>query len=171
MDIFSELYGLSGHNIVLDTLIRFGASYLQYVLIAALVIATTWPVRRFRMAIAATIAGGIARFILKPIILLFIHRPRPYVAWDSIHTLIRPEVGAEYQAFPSGHALFYFALAAAIFAYDRKLGWWFFAGATFMGIARVAAGVHWPTDIVGGAALGILTGYVVTHSIAILRPE
>lgn len=154
-----------------DAIVIVCASYLPYVLGAAFVVAVLWPVRRWRMAAAGLVSAAVARGLLKPLILLFVHRPRPYVALSTVRNIIGPQTGEEFQSFPSGHALFFFALATAVFLYDRRLGWWFFAGATLMGIARVVGGIHWPSDIVGGAVIGILTAWLMVRFVPALRPR
>ena len=154
-----------------DALVRFLASDLQYLLGVAFVVAVLWPARRYRMAIAALVSAAIARLALKPLIVALIARPRPYVALVNVHNIIGPQTGEEYQSFPSGHALFFFALAMAAYLYDRRLGWWFFAGATLMGIARVTGGIHWPSDILGGAIIGILTAWLLVRLIPALHPH
>jgi undecaprenyl-diphosphatase len=141
-----------------DALIIFFASYLQYVLAALVAVFALW---HFRAAVVAVVAAGVARFAVKPFILLFIHRARPYVALQSVRNIIGPQTGEEYQSFPSGHALFFFALATVVYRHDRRWGWVFFIGATLMGIARVLGGIHWSTDILGGAILGILVGWLI----------
>jgi undecaprenyl-diphosphatase len=141
-----------------DALIIFFGSYLAYVLAVLLAAFALW---HFRAALVAVVAAGIARLMVKPIVVLFVHRARPYIANPSIRNIIGPQTGEEYQSFPSGHALFFFALATVVYRHDKRWGWVFFAGATLMGIARVLGGIHWPTDILGGAALGILVGWLV----------
>ncbi len=69
-------------------------------------------------------------------------------------------------SFPSDHATVGFALAFGLLFAGKKLkddliwiiGWVFLILAVFMGLARIWAGVHWPTDILAGlmvAALGV----------------
>lgn len=60
-----------------------------------------------------------------------------------------------YTSFPSGHAIFLFSLATSVWFENKKAGAILFGIAALVGVGRVAAGVHWPTDIIGGAALGI----------------
>ena len=62
---------------------------------------------------------------------------------------------------PSGHATFMFTLAAAMWQLKRKWGYCFFGLAAVTGIARVYSLVHYPTDILAGALIGIATVYLV----------
>lgn len=102
----------------------------------------------FYVLISAVLARGITE-----IIRFFYHKPRPFEVIGGIDKLF-----SNYSpAFPSGHATFFFALATAVFLYHRKLGMIFFAIALINSLARVASGVHWPSDIFAGAAVGIIT--------------
>ena len=47
---------------------------------------------------------------------------------------------------------------------NKKLARWLYVAGIAIGLARVAAGVHYPSDIIGGMILGILTGYLVHQS-------
>lgn len=69
----------------------------------------------------------------------------------------RPNGGRH--SMPSGHTSNAFATAASL-AY-RYGAWWgvpAFLLASFVGYQRVAAGFHWPTDVLAGAALGFFWG-------------
>jgi len=63
-------------------------------------------------------------------------------------------------SFPSSHAVNNFAAATLLGWYYRR-GWpWFFGWATIVALSRPAVGVHYPSDILAGAILGILIGLV-----------
>ena len=51
----------------------------------------------------------------------------------------------------------------AIYFYNKKWGIVFFVAAILMALARIVAGVHYPLDILGGAAVGILSAYAVFY--------
>jgi membrane-associated phospholipid phosphatase len=65
-----------------------------------------------------------------------------------------------YQSLPSGHATTAFALATVIGFVSPR---WFYPGlaiATAIAASRVSMGVHYPSDIVAGAILGVLGAYL-----------
>ncbi len=62
------------------------------------------------------------------------------------------------RSFPSGHSATAFGLACGLsFVYPR--GWWlFFIYAGLAGLQRVVSGAHFPSDVLAGAAFGMLVG-------------
>jgi undecaprenyl-diphosphatase len=60
-----------------------------------------------------------------------------------------------YSSFPSDHAVVFFCLAATIWMVSRRLGIvaWLYVFVV-ISLPRIYTGVHYPTDIVAGAALG-----------------
>jgi undecaprenyl-diphosphatase len=81
-----------------------------------------------------------------------VDRARPFVADPHGVHLFTPH--AADPGFPSDHATAAFAIAVAILL--RRRGWGIAAlvAATVLAIGRVALGVHYPSDVLAGAALG-----------------
>ncbi len=59
-------------------------------------------------------------------------------------------------SFPSGHTLSSFCSAAILYHYDKRIGIPSFGMAILIAFSRLYLYVHFPTDIVGGAILGIM---------------
>jgi undecaprenyl-diphosphatase len=96
--------------------------------------------------------------VINQLILLFVHRIRPYDEGIS-HLLIERSADP---SFPSDHATATFAIAAAFLLHGmRKMGLWFLAAAVLVAISRVYIRTHYVSDVVGGAATGIAAAYLV----------
>lgn len=59
-------------------------------------------------------------------------------------------------SFPSGHTLSSFCAAAILLHYDKRLGIPSFGVAILIAFSRLYLYVHFPTDIIGGAILGMI---------------
>ncbi|MDO8664068.1 MAG: phosphatase PAP2 family protein [Candidatus Liptonbacteria bacterium] len=165
LSFFNFLHGLSGRNFFVDAAGIFAAEYVSYVIFLAflwLVISQTglpaqtgWRQKIFFFSEAA-IAVILSRGLITEIVRFFYYSPRPF---EALHfqSLI-PESGS---SIPSGHAAFFFALATIIYFYNRRWGIWYFVLSLLIGLARIFAGVHWPSDIIAGVVVGILSGLFV----------
>lgn len=70
-----------------------------------------------------------------------------------------------WSSFPSDHAVLSFVLAASIFRVSKKLGFWAFLHAIMMVCApRFLMGVHYLTDLIAGAIIGILFIISTSHT-------
>ena len=99
-----------------------------------------------------------------------ISRTRPYLLFDCLVPLGRPEQDT---SFPSGHTCSSFAAAMAITCmFGKKAGIPAFVLATLIALSRLYLGMHFPTDVLAGAILGVgcgLAGSAITK--AILRKK
>ncbi|MPZ80511.1 MAG: phosphatase PAP2 family protein [Actinophytocola sp.] len=66
-------------------------------------------------------------------------------------------------SFPSGHAASAFAFASAVTMEHRKAGAVILPVAVLVGYSRVHVGVHWPSDVAAGAAIGVGAAYATRH--------
>jgi undecaprenyl-diphosphatase len=106
-----------------------------------------------RAVVAAGLSAGLALAIAQ-LVSRITDRPRPFVADPSgVHLFTRH---AADPSFPSDHATAALAIAVAILLRDRRWGGVALAFACVLAVGRVAMGVHYPSDVLGGAALGTL---------------
>jgi undecaprenyl-diphosphatase len=68
-----------------------------------------------------------------------------------------------WSSFPSDNATYLFAIAACLFVVSRSAGLVFGAFGAFACLGRIYFGIHYPSDILAGAVIGILTGYAITR--------
>lgn len=69
-----------------------------------------------------------------------------------------PSPNREPRSFPSGHAFNSFAVATILALWFRPWGWGFFGVSAAIAYLRVYAGLHYPSDVVPSALLGLLFG-------------
>lgn len=130
---------------------------------ALLVVALTAR-RRWRLATFAAIALGGGLLLNKGLKLLF-ERPRPVIECPEA------VVPATF-SFPSGHAMATATLATVLTALAWRSRWrwpvalaaWGFA--LLVAASRVLLGVHFPSDVLAGAAIGIAWGSAVWWAVA-----
>lgn len=161
--LFESVHNLAGRWICLDSIGIFFASHFQYIFCAALLIflflgKSEEELKKNRLMVGLALAAVIiARLGLTEIIRWLWFRPRPFVEYG-----FTPLIGHNLSAsFPSGHAAFFFALAAVVFLFNKKAGWWFLAGSLLISLARIFTGVHYPLDILAGAVVGTFSGWLV----------
>ena len=63
-------------------------------------------------------------------------------------------------SFPSNHALNNFAVAVFFYRLYPNLKWVLFITAVLISLSRVYLGLHYPSEVIGGALIGSLIGYV-----------
>lgn len=90
--------------------------------------------------------------ILKPLI----GRMRPFAAVPEMNLLVPAPLDA---SFPSGHTAASFAVVFALKASGSPLWKPALIWAVLMAFSRLYLYVHWPTDVLGGIALGVAVGW------------
>jgi undecaprenyl-diphosphatase len=108
-----------------------------------------------RSRVLMTVAGGFAALcVARSLALLLPFRTRPF---ESATADVPVAVRAleSWSAFPSDHAALFFAIATGILLISRSLGLLALAHAVVViTLPRLYLGLHHPTDLVAGAAIG-----------------
>ena len=144
-----------------DRVVEFVGEYGLLVVMGLLVL-WCWASVRRRAASAEEAASSVAAVIWAPLaaavavlvnvpIRGFVERPRPFRDHQGLEVLVS---GKTDYSFVSDHATLTMAMAVGLFVANRKFGLLGIVIALLEGFCRVYMGVHYPTDVVGGFALG-----------------
>jgi membrane-associated phospholipid phosphatase len=131
------------------------------------------PDQRKRAILALTALGSLlALLTTRVLVTLLPFRDRPFVR-PELHFHIPPGFSTglrTWSAFPSDHAVLAFALATGFWLVSRPVGVFAFVhAALIICLPRMYYGLHHPSDLLGGALLGMLFVRVLTRE-AVSRP-
>jgi undecaprenyl-diphosphatase len=135
------------------------------------------------MLVRGGVRGRTAALLLIPLLIIadqfsstflkdLFHRPRPCHVVNGVPVVadLRLLVGCgSGLAFPSSHAVNSFAVATLLGWYYRRGRPWLFGWAAIVALSRPALGVHYPSDILGGAMVGIFVGLAVAGGWTLLQ--
>jgi undecaprenyl-diphosphatase len=117
-------------------------------------------VQRKREALLAGLMASVPALIIAKILTKVTFRTRPLNESKLLSVLRYGIDNANWQqlsSFPSDHAVLFFAMATGIFFASRRAGWFaFFYASVFICLPRMYLGEHYPTDVLAGAAIGML---------------
>lgn len=149
-------------DLLMPAITALGNSGLIWLLLAGILLLTP----KYRRAGVAVLAGLVLEIIccnmvLKPLVA----RVRPCDVNTAVQLLIaRPDDFS----FPSGHTGASFAAAAALFADRNRLWIPSLILSLLIAFSRLYLYVHYPTDILAGAAIGMMAGWAGRQAVDIL---
>ncbi|MDZ7268903.1 MAG: phosphatase PAP2 family protein [candidate division KSB1 bacterium] len=100
------------------------------------------------------LSDQIAAFVLKP----WFQRLRPCVVLEGVHMILGKSTSF---SFPSNHAANSFAAAALFTHFYPQQRTPLYACAFLSGFSRIYLGLHYPSDVAGGALFGMTCAWLV----------
>ncbi|MFV2118297.1 phosphatase PAP2 family protein [Streptomyces sp. Act-28] len=160
-----------------DRLMGFVGEYGIMLGLVLVVLGCWWSVRRHGAPedsvhgvagiVWSPLAAAIAVLVNIPI-RGFVERPRPFLDHDGLEVLVK---GKTDFSFVSDHSTMAMALAVGLFIVHRRFGLAAVLLALAEGFCRVYMGVHYPTDVIGGFALGTAVALLLAPvALALLTP-
>ena len=150
LSLFNILHGLANKSPAADWLIIAVAKYLIFLVGVSILM---WAIYNWKKQkdIQKVFASVVAAYAITIIISFIFYRPRPFIEL-GLTPLIAHSANS---SFPSRHAAASFAMAQSIFLCNKKFGVILIMIAVLISISRVFAGLHYVSDILAGAIIGI----------------
>jgi undecaprenyl-diphosphatase len=129
---------------------------------------TDRKIRDRELVLAGIIASTFGLFFARALAAWLPYRERP-MRVEALHFVVPFGASAlavvNWSSFPSDHAVLFFALATSIFLISRTAGVIAYCHALFIVcLPRVYWGLHYPTDVLAGALIGIAIAYLCTRN-------
>lgn len=142
-----------------------GLVLLALLLVAGWLLGRRLPDAPRRTATAFLVgAGAVVALLANQAIGPAVARTRPCHGLPHVEVLLHCATDS---SFPSDHAMIAGAFAAGLLILDRRIGFAALLLALLLAFARVYTGVHYPSDVAGGLAIGAALGLLVVLG---LRP-
>lgn len=154
MVAMKEIVASPAMDWIMKLISRLGDSGFIFLVIAAILLARK---RTRRYGVLLLIALAINTLVVNATLKPLLARIRPYDFAPGITPGIAPS--SDY-SFPSGHTSAAFAAAAAMGVAGKKPFVALTGTAVLMGISRIYLMMHYPTDVIFGAGIGVGCGYI-----------
>jgi undecaprenyl-diphosphatase len=174
--VFLWINGLAGRVAVIDEFFKGIANDYFAIITACLVLVWMWVATRDsaereknqRIVLTTMISIGIASALMVLCNHLYF-RTRPFdsLPAGSVNLLFYQPTDS---SFPSNYAAVLFAAAIPILIKNRKYGYWLLALAVLSSFGRVYIGIHYPLDVLAGAAVGTVACFISFGIMWVIKP-
>ncbi|WP_019241142.1 MULTISPECIES: undecaprenyl-diphosphatase [Bacillus] len=156
-DLFRLINDLGKDNTFLNPLFIFLAEYMIYFLAFALLVFWFTRTRQNRLMVGSAVFSFALAELIGKSLGHFYSNYQPFVELSNVSKLIEKDIG---NSFPSDHTMVFFAICFTFFLFNKRFrSLWLFL-AIFVAISRMWVGVHYPADVLTGAAVAIVSSFI-----------
>jgi membrane-associated phospholipid phosphatase len=168
VSIFRTLNDLCGSSPTLDRIVVHLEVLKGSLLMGMVGLLWYWPdkemTRRRETILTIILAVAVSLILNRAISMMAPYRERPmYSIGANVPTFEWHADLEHWSSFPSDNATYLFAIAAGFWLISRWWGLFFGIFAAFAAVARVYLGIHYPSDVLVGALIGIATSAVINR--------
>ncbi|MGG1516962.1 undecaprenyl-diphosphatase [Paenibacillus oryzisoli] len=157
--VFQLINDLGNNISILNPLMKILASKAEYVFYVGVVVYWFTRQEKHRRMVAQSLLSASIALAVSGVLGVFFYRDRPFVTHSVLQLIPHPANAS----FPSDHATAAFVIAASIWIFRRKAGYVWLILAACIAFSRIWTGVHYPSDVIGGAGIGIITAILVNQ--------
>jgi undecaprenyl-diphosphatase len=164
---FLAIYYFVDNNFWLESFAFYIARYGIVIYFLVLALLFWWPVKgqqqyRNKKAVVYVLICLAIAFLVDEMANLLKTRHRPFVSFPE--EVAKLNVIQDLTSFPSTHTIFVFAMAVSLWLSEyRKIALPLIIFAFVLGFSRIAVGVHYPFDILGGIVLGVVIPILIHY--------
>ena len=144
----------------LNALEKWAVPVIAVATFALWLLARPGGTRKWKLASACALGSAALALLINQVIGKLWHRQRPFAAHPAAHVW---GSRSHDPSFPSDHASAAFAIALAVFLFDRLVGSVFLAAAVVIGAGRVFIGAHYPLDVLAGSLVGLASALLLVR--------
>jgi undecaprenyl-diphosphatase len=171
--VFRWLNELAGRSEVIDGFVRFAIGDYLIPFVATLAIAWLWFAGRGdretglfqHAALHALVALGICQLVVA-LINIAVGRPRPFEQLPDVIVLFYEPINSSFPAHPVATVV---ALGLVLWTVKPRAGGLILLLGLLLGVGRIIAGLWFPTDVLGGIAVGGLSALTGAWTLGPLR--
>lgn len=168
--IFIKLHSLAHQSTFSDWLFVFGSDWFGYIMVFLAFVYLFFHTEgkfdyrtpflqlknKLRNVFLVFFSAAFA-WVLAGILKSKIFSPRPFLYFEDVKPLF---LHGGFDSFPSGHAMFFGALATSLFFVNKRMGILYIVVALIVGLSRVISGIHFPIDIFFGYIFGFIIAFI-----------
>ncbi|WP_346930672.1 phosphatase PAP2 family protein [Clostridium sp.] len=142
---------------IMPFITRLGDAGFIWITVSIILICT----KKYRkVGITSLLAISISTILTEGIIKHLVERIRPIIAYPIDNPLIKLPTSS---SFPSGHTASSIAVAYVLSTYIKRYKFYFISLAVLIGFSRIYLYVHYFSDVLGGAVVGLISGILSVY--------